>query len=114
MTYILLFRSLFYYRGDTLFKVRVGDYKAHLYTVGTPPDARMMGYDYCPGESVENVTTKDVIDHTQKPLLFHLGRDPGEKYIIRSGQVLSLPINKSGHQHTSILSIFHPKFSNIC
>ena len=74
---------MFYYRGDTLFKVRVGQYKAHLYTWGTPQDAQMMGYHYCPGEYIANVTTDKMMDHREQPLLFHLGRDPGEKYIIR-------------------------------
>ena len=36
------FRPVFMYRGDTLFKVRYGHYKAHLYTWGTPPDAQYL------------------------------------------------------------------------
>ena len=96
------------YRGDTLFKVRYGHYKAHLYTWGTPPDAQYLvswlnlfcvtlllhsktsnllrgfvmfqGYHYCPGERVANLTQDEMLDFTHEPLLFHLGRDPGEKY----------------------------------
>ena len=43
------------------------------------------GVNFCPGEEIEGVTTHDQMNHTTEPLLFHLGRDPGEKYIIRSG-----------------------------
>ena len=43
----------------------------------------LQGYHYCPGQYVENVTTPDLTDYSHNPLLFHLGRDPGEKYIIR-------------------------------
>ena len=40
------------------------------------------GVNFCPGESIENVTTHQQTQHNL-PLLFHLGRDPGEKYIIK-------------------------------
>jgi len=30
---------MFYYRGDTLFNVRYGHYKAHFYTWATPQEA---------------------------------------------------------------------------
>jgi len=39
--------------------------------------------DFCPGQNVPDVTTHTLTNHTAKPLLFHLGRDPGEKYPIR-------------------------------
>ena len=41
------------------------------------------GVDLCPGEEIEGVTTHDQMNHTVEPLLFHLGKDPGEKYIIK-------------------------------
>ena len=41
------------------------------------------GVDFCPGEDVVNVTTHTQVNHTSQPLLFHLGRDPGEKYPIK-------------------------------
>ncbi|WAR11674.1 GALNS-like protein [Mya arenaria] len=41
------------------------------------------GIDFCPGESIANVTTHDQVNNTAQPLLFHVGRDPGEKYFIR-------------------------------
>jgi len=43
----------------------------------------LQGLDFCPGQSVPNVTTHTLTNHTAKPLLFHLGNDPGEKYAIR-------------------------------
>jgi len=42
----------------------------------------LQGEDFCPGQSVANVTTHKQTNHTAEPLLFHLGRDPGEKYVI--------------------------------
>jgi len=30
---------MFYYRGDTLFNIRYGHYKAHFYTWATPQEA---------------------------------------------------------------------------
>lgn len=30
------------------------------------------------------MTTHDQVNYTEQPLLFHLGRDPGEKYVIQS------------------------------
>jgi len=32
-------RAMFYYRGDTLFNLRYGHYKAHFYTWATPQAA---------------------------------------------------------------------------
>jgi len=53
--------EMFYYRGDRLFAVRVGDYKAHFITQG----------GYSPA----------AIEH-DPPLLFNLNEDPSEKYDI--------------------------------
>jgi arylsulfatase A-like enzyme len=52
-------KEMFFYRGDRLFAVRVGDYKAHFITQG----------GYSPG-----VTEHD------PPLLYNLNQDPSEKY----------------------------------
>uniref|UniRef100_A0A8D2Q5Y2 N-acetylgalactosamine-6-sulfatase n=1 Tax=Varanus komodoensis TaxID=61221 RepID=A0A8D2Q5Y2_VARKO len=41
------------------------------------------GIDFCPGQNVTGVTTHDQEEHSKLPLLFHLGRDPGEKFPIR-------------------------------
>ncbi|XP_069135168.1 N-acetylgalactosamine-6-sulfatase-like [Argopecten irradians] len=76
-------RPLFYYRGNELMAVRLGDYKAHLWTYTNPIKEFNRGVDFCPGQYIENVTTHDQVYH-DPPLLFHLGRDPGEKYFIRS------------------------------
>lgn len=41
------------------------------------------GIDFCRGENVTGVTTHEQMNYTASPVLFHLGRDPGEKYPIR-------------------------------
>uniref|UniRef100_A0A3P9MC41 N-acetylgalactosamine-6-sulfatase n=1 Tax=Oryzias latipes TaxID=8090 RepID=A0A3P9MC41_ORYLA len=38
------------------------------------------GINFCPGQEVTGVTTHEQKEHTQQPIIFHLGRDPGEKY----------------------------------
>ena len=45
--------------------------------------ASVQGVNFCPGEEIENVTTHDQVNNTVQPILFHLGRDPGEKYKIK-------------------------------
>lgn len=42
------------------------------------------GIDHCPGFWVENVTTTTQVDHRSQPIIFHLERDPQEKYPIHS------------------------------
>ena len=37
-----VFRPVFYYRNDALFKVRYQQYKAHFYTWDTPLDAQAL------------------------------------------------------------------------
>lgn len=78
---------IFYYRGDTLFNLRYGEYKAHYYTWDTPQEAIDIGYHYCPGQSIKGVTTENLTDYSHQPLLFHLGRDPGEKFPISPDSV---------------------------
>ncbi|CAB1339509.1 unnamed protein product [Coregonus sp. 'balchen'] len=58
----LINRPIFYYRGNEMMAVR--------------------GINFCPGQEVAGVTTHTQQDHTMRPLIFHLGRDPGEKYPI--------------------------------
>ena len=41
------------------------------------------GVNFCRGENVTGVTTHEQMNYTSSPVLFHLGRDPGEKYPIR-------------------------------
>ncbi|KAF6288102.1 galactosamine (N-acetyl)-6-sulfatase [Rhinolophus ferrumequinum] len=38
------------------------------------------GIDFCPGQNISGVTTHTQEEHTKLPLVFHLGRDPGERY----------------------------------
>nr|KAI8743502.1 N-acetylgalactosamine-6-sulfatase-like [Biomphalaria glabrata] len=78
-------RPIFYYRGDLLMAVRVGQYKAHLWTWSNSWSEfkNGSGVDFCPGENVVEVTTHDQTNHTLQPLLFDLGADPGEKYVIK-------------------------------
>lgn len=41
------------------------------------------GVDFCPGQNVSGVTTHSQEEHTKLPLVFHLGRDPGERFPLR-------------------------------
>lgn len=41
------------------------------------------GINFCPGQEVPGVTTHIQKEHTMQPIIFHLGRDPGEKFPIR-------------------------------
>ena len=52
------------------------------------------GIDHCPGSFVANVTTTDMRHHGDgHPVLFHLGRDPGEKF----------PLNKNTREYKEAL-----------
>ncbi|XP_010224906.1 PREDICTED: N-acetylgalactosamine-6-sulfatase [Tinamus guttatus] len=76
----LIDRPIFYYRGNEMMAVRVGLYKAHYWTWSNSWEEYGKGIDFCPGQNVSGVTTHTKEEHTTLPLLFHLGRDPGEKY----------------------------------
>ncbi|XP_068941655.1 N-acetylgalactosamine-6-sulfatase isoform X2 [Petaurus breviceps papuanus] len=78
----LIDRPIFYYRGNELMAVRVGQYKAHFWTWSNSWEEFNQGIDFCPGQNVSGVTTHSQEEHSGLPLLFHLGRDPGEKYPI--------------------------------
>ena len=53
------------------------------------------GIDHCPGAWLENVTTTDMRDHgAQSPVMFHLGRDPGERF----------PLNPKSHEYQTALT----------
>uniref|UniRef100_G1U304 Galactosamine (N-acetyl)-6-sulfatase n=1 Tax=Oryctolagus cuniculus TaxID=9986 RepID=G1U304_RABIT len=45
-----------------------------------PPCLSSQGINFCPGQDVAGVTTHTQEEHTKLPLIFHLGRDPGERY----------------------------------
>ncbi|GAB1599404.1 N-acetylgalactosamine-6-sulfatase-like [Argonauta hians] len=76
-------RPIFYYRGNELMAVRKGNYKIHLWTWTNSWKEYKLGVDFCPGESVQNVTTHHQTNHTTLPLLFHITADLGEKYPIK-------------------------------
>ncbi|XP_044111489.1 N-acetylgalactosamine-6-sulfatase isoform X1 [Neovison vison] len=73
-------RPIFYYRGNTLMAVTLGQYKAHFWTWTNSWEEFRQGIDFCPGQNVSGVTTHTQEDHTELPLVFHLGRDPGERF----------------------------------
>lgn len=75
-------RPVFYYRGDELMAVRYGMYKAHFWCWLNSYEEFKQGIDFCPGMDLEGRTSHNQLNHTGQPLLFHLGRDPGEKYEI--------------------------------
>lgn len=75
-------RPIFYYRGNEMMAVRLGQYKAHYWTWSNSWDELKQGINFCPGQEVPGVTTHNQTEHTMQPLIFHLGRDPGEKFPI--------------------------------
>ncbi|KAJ8271326.1 hypothetical protein COCON_G00101850 [Conger conger] len=78
----LIDRPIFYYRGNAMMAVRVGQYKAHYWTWSNSWEEFNQGINFCPGQEVTDVTTHEQMEHTLQPVIFHLGRDPGEKYPI--------------------------------
>ncbi|KAG5849327.1 hypothetical protein ANANG_G00109040 [Anguilla anguilla] len=78
----LINRPIFYYRGNEMMAVRVGQYKAHYWTWSNSWEEFNQGINFCPGQEVADVTTHEQKEHTMQPIIFHLGRDPGEKYPI--------------------------------
>ncbi|XP_023235609.1 N-acetylgalactosamine-6-sulfatase-like [Centruroides sculpturatus] len=75
-------RPVYYYRGDELMAVRYGMYKAHFWCWSNSWKEFKQGIDFCPGEDLPGITSHVQMNYTQQPILFHLGRDPGEKYKI--------------------------------
>ncbi|KAK5603688.1 hypothetical protein CRENBAI_002428 [Crenichthys baileyi] len=76
----LVNRPIFFYRGNEMMAVRLGQYKAHYWTWSNSWEEFQHGVNFCPGQEVPGVTTHDQKEHTLEPLIFHLGQDPGEKY----------------------------------
>ncbi|XP_077419845.1 N-acetylgalactosamine-6-sulfatase isoform X2 [Vanacampus margaritifer] len=56
------------------------------------------GVNFCPGQEVPGVTTHEQKEHTMQPLIFHLGRDPGEKF----------PISVLTEEYQDVLSRISP------
>ncbi|XP_022252161.1 N-acetylgalactosamine-6-sulfatase-like isoform X2 [Limulus polyphemus] len=75
-------RPVFYYRGNELMAVRLGFYKAHFWCWSNSWEELKQGIDFCPGEKVEGITSHQQMNYTTQPKIFHLGRDPGEKYTL--------------------------------
>ncbi|XP_022107716.1 N-acetylgalactosamine-6-sulfatase-like isoform X1 [Acanthaster planci] len=75
-------KPIFYYRGNEMMAIRIGLYKAHYWTWTNSLQEFEKGVNFCRGENVTGVMTHQQTNHTDAPLLFHLGRDPGEKYPI--------------------------------
>ena len=67
-------------RFAKFFTIYVVSQAAHIYI---SPFVFKQGVDFCPGQEIANVTTHDQVDRTAEPILFHLGKDPGEKFMIK-------------------------------
>jgi len=105
-------RAIFHYRGNELFAVRFGLYKAHYWTWTNSLEEYQQGITFCRGQTVVNVTTHTQMNRTHDPVLFHLGRDPGEKHPIRSDlyeykHVIN-KINEITKQHKNNMKIGKP------
>ncbi|CAN7937193.1 unnamed protein product [Ixodes hexagonus] len=100
-------RSVFYYRGNELMALRKGLYKAHFWCWTNSWEQYRTGIDFCPGFQVPGVTTHVQSNYTSEPILFHLGRDPGEKFPIRAGTKeyndSIAPILRAYHEHKSTM-----------
>ncbi|XP_007531961.1 N-acetylgalactosamine-6-sulfatase [Erinaceus europaeus] len=94
----LIDRPIFYYRGNTLMAITQGEYKAHFWTWTNSWEEFTQGIDFCPGQNVSGVTTHTQEEHTLLPLIFHLGRDPGERY----------PLSFTSSEYQAALSMLGP------
>ncbi|XP_074257473.1 N-acetylgalactosamine-6-sulfatase isoform X3 [Saimiri boliviensis] len=110
-------RPVFYYRGDTLMAATLGQHKAHFWTWTNSWENFRQGMDFCPGQNVSGVTTHTLEDHTKLPLIFHLGRDPGERFPLSFAsteyQEALSRITQVVHQHQEALVPGQPQL-NVC
>lgn len=110
-------RPIFYYRGNELMAVRLGQYKAHYWTWSNSWKQYKAGINFCPGQEIPGVTTHEQKEHTMQPLIFHLGRDPGEKYPIsvltKEYQEVLSRITPVVQQHKKTLVPGYPQL-NMC
>lgn len=93
LTHLILPHQLRMWRLKWWFKIilrfagvlleKVASNQVLLHHLWWPLSFFLQGIDFCPGQSVAGVTTHTQEEHTYLPLLFHLGRDPGEKYPLR-------------------------------
>lgn len=110
-------RPIFFYRGNEMMAVRIGNYKAHYWTWTNSVEEYEQGINFCPGQEIPGVTSHIQQEHTMQPLIFHLGHDPGEKYPIsflseEYQEVLS-QITTLVHQHKNTLEPGEPQL-NMC
>lgn len=98
LSHTLADRPFFYYRGNEMMAVRLGLYKAHYWTWSNSWEEFHTGIDFCPGQEVPGVTTHVQKEHTMQPIIFHLGRDPGEK----------CPISVLSREYRDVLSRISP------
>ncbi|XP_017917349.1 PREDICTED: N-acetylgalactosamine-6-sulfatase isoform X3 [Capra hircus] len=110
-------RPIFYYRGNTLMAVTLGLYKAHFWTWTNSWEEFKQGIDFCPGQNVSGVTTHSQEEHTKLPLIFHLGRDPGERFPLSIASIEYLDalrrITPVVQQHQEALVPGQPQL-NVC
>nr|XP_020138298.1 N-acetylgalactosamine-6-sulfatase [Microcebus murinus] len=110
-------RPIFYYRGNTLMAVTLGQYKAHFWTWTNSWEEFRRGVDFCPGQNVSGVTTHTQEEHTELPLIFHLGRDPGERFPLHFDSIEYLDvlsrISPVVQQHQEALVPGQPQL-NVC
>ncbi|KAM6223378.1 N-acetylgalactosamine-6-sulfatase isoform 2-T2 [Rhynchocyon petersi] len=110
-------RSIFYYRGNELMAATVGQYKAHFWTWTNSWEEFRQGIDFCPGQNISGVTTHTQEEHTSLPLLFHLGRDPGERFPLSftsaEYQEALLQITPAVQRHRQALLPGQPQL-NVC
>ncbi|XP_055268922.1 N-acetylgalactosamine-6-sulfatase isoform X1 [Moschus berezovskii] len=110
-------RPIFYYRGNTLMAVTLGQYKAHFWTWTNSWEEFKQGIDFCPGQNVSGVTTHSQEEHTKLPLIFHLGRDPGERFPLSIASIEYLDalrrITPVVQQHQEALVPGQPQL-NVC
>lgn len=98
LNHTLADRPFFYYRGNEMMAVRLGLYKAHYWTWSNSWEEFNAGIDFCPGQDVPGVTTHVQKEHAMQPIIFHLGRDPGEKH----------PISVLSKEYRDVLSRISP------
>ncbi|XP_047678241.1 N-acetylgalactosamine-6-sulfatase isoform X2 [Tachysurus fulvidraco] len=110
-------RPVFYYRGNEMMAVRLELYKAHYWTWTNSWEEFKKGINFCPGQEVPEVTNHIQREHTMQPLIFHLGRDPGEKRPIsvlsKEYQQVLERINAIVEQHKRTLVPGEPQL-NMC
>ncbi|XP_005107712.1 N-acetylgalactosamine-6-sulfatase [Aplysia californica] len=108
-------RPIFLYRGDLLMAARVGQYKAHLWTWTNSWTEFQHGTDFCPGQDIKGVTTHKQTNQTASPLLFDLGSDPQEKYVIPPSSLIykqQMPaILKAVKEHLATLKPGDPQLN---